>query len=253
MNTPVDGSPGSEVPPKKGLSGCVIVSLVLTGIGFVALVGFIIVGVLNVRGTDMTEPIKAMNETMKELERSVKFAGYAELQAAGCDLAIVMDTRRLDRTARQKPKAAPQVASDAAVRERQTTAVQGTGGGTEAAAHDTPKGVPQVASDAGVREQQTTPAHEASDGAEAPKSKGRVMLTCSSVARGADMDCSKLAKIYFDAATNAAAEVHVVVDDGKWTRYCSGRFGPDGTRTGEAFKDTTAESPVDKSRPQKSE
>ncbi len=218
MNTPVDGSPGSEVPPKKGLSGCVIVSLVLTGIGFVALVGFIIVGVLNVRGTDMTEPIKAMNETMKELERSVKFAGYAELQAAGCDLAIVMDTRRLDRTARQKPKAAPQVASDA-----------------------------------GVREQQTTPAHEASDGAEAPKSKGRVMLTCSSVARGADMDCSKLAKIYFDAATNAAAEVHVVVDDGKWTRYCSGRFGPDGTRTGEAFKDTTAESPVDKSRPQKSE
>lgn len=79
---PQQGYP-QQPPPKKGMSGCLIAALVVGGVG--VLVAIVI-------GIFVWKAAKAIGEVATE---GLNAPGSAELRAAGCDAAVVMDMSKI--------------------------------------------------------------------------------------------------------------------------------------------------------------
>jgi hypothetical protein len=79
---PQQGYP-QQPPPKKGMSGCVIALLIVGGLGIVIA---LVVGIF------VWKAAKVITEAAQE---GLNAPGSAELRAAGCDAALIMDMSKI--------------------------------------------------------------------------------------------------------------------------------------------------------------
>ncbi len=75
--------PPQGPPPKKGMSGCLLAALIVGGIGLVVAV---------IAGVFIFKAAKAITQVAED---GLNAAGSAELRAAGCDAAVVMDLSKI--------------------------------------------------------------------------------------------------------------------------------------------------------------
>jgi hypothetical protein len=77
------GFPQQPPPKKKGMSGCLLAALIVGGLGLVTV---LVVGVL---------VVKAAKTITAAAEEGLNAPGAAELRAAGCEAAVVMDMAKI--------------------------------------------------------------------------------------------------------------------------------------------------------------
>lgn len=89
------GQPPRALPPKKGLSGCLIAVLIFAGL---ALVGLLVIGygAYKVYSSPEGQKLaKVVGESAKLADEARNAPGTTELRKAGCQEAMVMDPARM--------------------------------------------------------------------------------------------------------------------------------------------------------------
>lgn len=89
---PPGGFRPAAPPPKKGMSGCLLAFLIVSGLGVLVAVG---VGFMVWR--ELGGVLGGFKELAEVMTKAASAPGTKELKAAGCEQAFVIDTKELER------------------------------------------------------------------------------------------------------------------------------------------------------------